>query len=106
MEKSVVLKNLQKEVRTQEKLKEQISEKKTQLKQSKEKEVMYRKWYKKLNRLEEEKHRREKAIEEKMKGQIKNELLAETIDDSLAAKEEKGPDYTEGLFSLGSETYE
>jgi hypothetical protein len=29
MEKSVVLKNLQKEVRTQEKLKEQISEKKT-----------------------------------------------------------------------------
>jgi hypothetical protein len=106
MEKSVVLKNLQKEVRTQEKLKEQISEKKTQLKQSKEKEVMYRKWYKKLNRLEEEKHRREKAIEEKMKGQIKNELLAETIDDSLAAKEEKGLDYTEGLFSLGSETYE
>ena len=41
-----------------------------------------------------------------MKGQIKNELLAETIDDSLAAKEEKGLDYTEGLFSLGSETYE
>lgn len=106
MEKSVVLKNLQKEVRTQEKLKEQISEKKTQLKQSKEKEVMYRKWYKKLNRLEEEKHRREKAIEEKMKGQIKNELLAETVDDSSAAKEENGPDYTEGLFSLGSETYE
>ena len=41
-----------------------------------------------------------------MKGQIKNELLAETVDDSSVAKEENGPDYTEGLFSLGSETYE
>lgn len=105
MEKSVVLKNLQKEIRTQEKLREQISEKKTQLKQSKEKEAMYRKWYKKLNRLEEETLRREKAIEEKMEGQIKNELLAETVDDSSAAKEENGMDYTEGLFSLERETY-
>ena len=108
MEKNTVLKELEKEIRVQEKLKQQISEKRDLLKDAKEKEVTYRKWLKKLDRLEQAQLRRKKEIDARMneKLQPKWQLSGEEKKPEEADGNERESDYSEGLFRLGDHTYE
>lgn len=66
MDKNSVMKNLQKELQLQEKLKKDIYEKRLHLDKSKKQSAMYKKWLKKLERLEVNQIKRKEEIDKKM----------------------------------------
>ena len=90
MNKNDILRSLQKELQKQEKLKKDIAGKTAELNQSKTQSMTYRKWLKKLERLEQNQIRRKEEIEKKMQDalmQKKNCTLSSDVQEPIFQKE-------------------
>lgn len=82
MNKNDILRSLQKELQKQEKLKKDIAGKTAELNQSKTQSMTYRKWLKKLERLEQNQIRRKEEIEKKMQDALMQKKDSSLLSDA------------------------
>ena len=103
MKRNDVMKNLQKELLIQEKLKNDIIVKKNQLKNSKKQAAMYKKWLKKLDQLEINQNKRKREIDEKMQEALLHEKEQYMMEHTKKASADKEPVVMQRLFEVEGE---